>query len=376
MKSHRLQILAGALFVFGFICTFVVIHGYWSIDSAFGSHQLDPEDVLAKTSQQSNTYLWDTIPEDASTNASCPAERIPRIIHQTYKITTIPKPWLEAYTSIRTIHHHQNWTFVLWTDDNATDFIATNYPWFLPTYLSYPYPIQRFDVIRYFILYHHGGIYLDLDVGCRRDLSPFLAFDAVLPHTHPVGVSNDVMMSVPGHPLFEQVIQNLEAGKRWSWMWGFKYPRVLFSTGSMFLTFQTLLYWNSQIATSMSTTVTTAHARASTLKQSDSQSCQLGREVRIIPPALYEGKVAFFDHYPGSSWHGGDARSFQWAWEGKIWILGSVVLMAVSIKVWMSLARKRRLSAKIRGNDEDLPWFTRPGRLFREGYTVIESGRA
>lgn len=51
----------------------------------------------------------------------------------------------------------------LWTDQSARSFIAENYPWFLETFDSYPYAIQRADVIRYFILAHFGGIYIDLD---------------------------------------------------------------------------------------------------------------------------------------------------------------------------------------------------------------------
>ena len=378
MKSHRLHFfLAGGLFAFGFLFTFVVIHSYWSIDGAFNSHQLDAEDVLGRTVDPTHTNPPETNSEEFSTLSSCLIERIPRLIHQTYKNTTIPQPWLQPYTSCRTSHQQQNWTFIFWTDANATDFIAAKYPWFLPTYLSYPYPIQRFDVIRYFILHHYGGIYLDLDVGCRRDLHPFLSFDVLLPHTHPVGVSNDVMMSVPGHPFFEQVIQNLESARRWSWMWMFKYPRVLFSTGSMFLTGQTLLYWNTMNSRPTSIAKSTEHTRATTIKGSHSQSCQRLGDLRIIPQSLYEsGDFAFFDHYPGSSWHGGDARSLEWAWQRKIWILGSVLLMAVCIKVWLSLPKKRRLNTSIRGSDESLPWFSRPGRIFREGNMVSELGRA
>jgi mannosyltransferase OCH1-like enzyme len=45
----------------------------------------------------------------------------------------------------------------------ARTFIATHYPWFLDTFNGYKYPIQRADSIRYFALYHYGGIYIDLD---------------------------------------------------------------------------------------------------------------------------------------------------------------------------------------------------------------------
>jgi mannosyltransferase OCH1-like enzyme len=42
------------------------------------------------------------------------------------------------------------------------------YPWFLETWDNYRFPIQRADSIRYFILAHHGGIYVDLDNVSRQ----------------------------------------------------------------------------------------------------------------------------------------------------------------------------------------------------------------
>lgn len=38
-----------------------------------------------------------------------------------------------------------------------------NYPWFLNTYDGYRFPVQRVDSLRYFLMLHFGGIYLDLD---------------------------------------------------------------------------------------------------------------------------------------------------------------------------------------------------------------------
>ena len=51
----------------------------------------------------------------------------------------------------------------LWTDEASHEFIRTEYPWFLETFEKYPYAIQRADTIRYFVLAHFGGTYLDLD---------------------------------------------------------------------------------------------------------------------------------------------------------------------------------------------------------------------
>lgn len=51
----------------------------------------------------------------------------------------------------------------LWTEETSREFIETEYPWFLRTYDRYLYPVQRVDAVRYFLLMHYGGIYLDLD---------------------------------------------------------------------------------------------------------------------------------------------------------------------------------------------------------------------
>lgn len=58
----------------------------------------------------------------------------------------------------------------LWTNEKSRDFIAKEYPWFLDTFDGYKYPIQRADSIRYFVLAHYGGTYIDLDDVCRLGL--------------------------------------------------------------------------------------------------------------------------------------------------------------------------------------------------------------
>lgn len=81
-------------------------------------------------------------------------------------------------------------TYHLWTDSSSRKFMATHYPSFLPTFDSYEYPIQRADAIRYFVLHRFGGIYMDLDVGCKRDPAPLLSgdWDVVLMKTIPVSL--------------------------------------------------------------------------------------------------------------------------------------------------------------------------------------------
>lgn len=122
-------------------------------------------------------------------------------------------------------------------------FIKTHYPWFLNTYNSYPYAIQRADAIRYFHLFHYGGIYVDLDISCAKDFNQIRNVPAWIPKTDPIGFSNDAMGSIPKHPFFKQVIEALTP---WNINLITNYPTVMISTGPLFLSIQAFLYDRNQ----------------------------------------------------------------------------------------------------------------------------------
>lgn len=218
---------------------------------------------------------------------------------------------------------------MLWTDAGSRDFIAKNYPWFLDTFDNYVYPIQRADAIRYFVLYHYGGIYIDLDIGCLKPLDPLLVYPVILPKTIPVGVSNDLMFSEKGHPMLNQTIHSII---KFDHSWVLNYPTVMFSTGPMFLSAQYGLYTSSHPTTAL-------------------------QDVRILPKSLYgknakenEAPHSFFSHFYGSSWHADDAAfiGFLGTWgKGLMWI-GLIVLIIGIIRI---------------------P--SKPGRRFTRGYEII-----
>ena len=213
---------------------------------------------------------------------------------------------------------------MLWTDDVSRDFIKTHYPSHLHMYDSYKYPIQRADSIRYFVLHHFGGIYMDLDIGCRRRLDSLLQgdWDTVLPITKPVGVSNDLILSSKGSPFMDDTIHALPA---WNHEWVSNYPTVMFSTGPMFL--------SAQFA---------VHASAHPVNKDHPRS-----EVRILPKFLYGKNIAgelvpqsFFSHFYGSSWHEDDAGFIAFlGQEGRylMWIGGVVVFLGVARLFYVKL---------------------------------------
>lgn len=89
----------------------------------------------------------------------------------------------------------------IWNESAAHQLLADHYAWFLDVYDNYAYPIQRVDAFKYFILWHEGGIYMDLDVACRRALNPLLEFPAWYPKASPLGIDNDLIATRARHPL-------------------------------------------------------------------------------------------------------------------------------------------------------------------------------
>lgn len=218
-----------------------------------------------------------------SANSSQP---IPKIIHQTYANNSIPDRWRKAQKSC--IELHPDYEYMFWTDEDNVAFIEREYSWFLDTFRGYPHNIQRADAIRYFILAHYGGIYVDLDNGCRQRLDPLLQFPAWLHITIPTGISNDGMGARPSHPFFLYVIDQLQLYDR---SWILPYLTVMSTTGPLFLS----VVWKKYMD---------LHLR----KGEDWP----GR-VRVLTLDQYsDSNSSFFETYGGSSWHGDDARLFLW----------------------------------------------------------------
>jgi len=88
---------------------------------------------------------------------------LPKIIHQQWATAKdIPEKfqhWQSQWKTLFPDHH-----YMLWTDKAGRELIATHYEWFLPIYDNcYRQTIKRVDATRYFVLYHYGGLYADLD---------------------------------------------------------------------------------------------------------------------------------------------------------------------------------------------------------------------
>ncbi|KAL2670710.1 hypothetical protein Neosp_014509 [[Neocosmospora] mangrovei] len=175
------------------------------------------------------------------------SRQIPRILHQTCKNETIPEMWAESQKSC--LKAYSDFEYMLWTDERAREFLSAEYPWFVETWDTYPFPIQRADAIRYFVLHHYGGIYLDMDTVCHQpfpldQIETEVKHNSLFQATLPTGITNDIMISSARHPAFASAITRLSFHHRITrfWAWLLPYAAIMFSTGPLFISLATAAY--------------------------------------------------------------------------------------------------------------------------------------
>ena len=158
---------------------------------------------------------------------------IPKIIHQTWKDNKIPDNWIDAVESCKL----NGYKYILWTDKTMEEFVKNNYQNFYQYYKSYKYTIQKCDAFRYLVLYKYGGIYLDMDIVCKKNLDNLLNNEIVLARSANLDKSytNSFFMIIPKHPFFKYCVDNLPKYMNSYSKFG-KHLHVMNSTGPLFLT--------------------------------------------------------------------------------------------------------------------------------------------
>lgn len=193
----------------------------------------------------------------------------------------------------------------LWTADASRSFLAEHYAWFLPTYDGFKYPIQRIDAVRYFLVRHFGGIYIDLDNVGHHDPSPFEHGDSLTPDSQgctasleplryfPAWVtdggrgalSNNVLAGSPNHPFWVMLTESIV---EYSWTYPLPYLTVSYATGQWFLT----AMWEKH------------HRELAAGEPGLTRVMMDGR------PGAAEW--VFFSHGRGGTWEGWDNAAFMW----------------------------------------------------------------
>jgi len=129
-------------------------------------------------------------------------------------MTKIPirmKQWTESWKSC-----FPNYEYKFWNDTQNRDFLVQHYPWYIETYDSYEEMVMKADAMRYFYLFHYGGIYTDIDNECIRNFEHLLINYSIVfgamkgnyggGNVNEGYVQNSFMYSVARHPFWLEVI--------------------------------------------------------------------------------------------------------------------------------------------------------------------------
>jgi mannosyltransferase OCH1-like enzyme len=180
-----------------------------------------------------------------------------------------------------------------------------------------------------------------------------LEFSAWFPQASPVGVSNDLMASRPGHPVFGRLVHSLQSHNK---NYLFTYLTVFWSTGPMFV--NTILKdWYRDLAGKahsgeLSKNMTDNHTsldRNHIKNQIKVHRYSGPSDVAILPQTFYSEEYTFFGHRPGSSWHGDDVAIVLWIYE-RLWVVLGAGFILVVITFAIRRARRKRMAySRLRG---------------------------
>ncbi|GHU64838.1 hypothetical protein FACS1894123_10160 [Bacteroidia bacterium] len=99
---------------------------------------------------------------------------IPKIIHQIWSEEKKPLPDFCLILAETWKENHPDWKYIYWNEKDMNDFVQKEYPHLCDFYYSLPYDIQRWDTVRLLILHKMGGLYVDFDYECLKNIEPLL----------------------------------------------------------------------------------------------------------------------------------------------------------------------------------------------------------
>lgn len=203
----------------------------------------------------------------------------------------------------------------MWTDDIASSFVEQYYPAIRPHYLAYTQNVQRANILRYALLDHFGGVYLDLDVTCLQPLDYLRYLPWLTPAAHPAGLNNAFMLSRPRHAFLKHLLASVPSTDL---KWGLPYVETMLSTGCMFLSSRWMAYGRSLSKSEVSV--------------SDVDKIYvLANEEGKLGPHMLRGAVTtpLFRHGGASSWHEWDAAAVVLIGRHYCYFISMIVLGAL-----------------------------------------------
>lgn len=188
-------------------------------------------------------------------------QKIPRVIHQIWfdfsdsgKGRDMGKHNKNLVKRAKSLN--PDYKFVLWDEEKADNFMKKHYISYWLFYLCLEPVIQRVDYLRFFLLYHFGGIYMDIDYYCIKGFTEYFNENIYAKHCDVIlskscygpWVTNSIMMGAKNSQFFKYCYEKVKDSSLYPW-WGGLQPHIHTSctAGPYFMTQVCDTYFGNEV---------------------------------------------------------------------------------------------------------------------------------
>lgn len=137
--------------------------------------------------------------------------KIPKVIHQVWIGGEVPEVFRPLMQTWIDKHVGRGWKYKLWTDEDVKDYPLYNREFYDAT----DNPGVKSDILKWEIIYNHGGVYIDMDHECLRALD-------ILHHTYDfytclqpldsglLQLGAALFAATPHHPILKHCIETVK----------------------------------------------------------------------------------------------------------------------------------------------------------------------
>lgn len=137
-----------------------------------------------------------------------PSAPRPPLLHLTYRSRDDVPP----YVFERFRNFSAGYDVRFYDDDDIEKFIRTHYRYAWPTYVQLPTGAHRADLFRYLVLYHSGGVYMDIKTPISQHLDTLFPDPRALYTVisiMPRALYQGIIAVPPGHPVMTDAVANM-----------------------------------------------------------------------------------------------------------------------------------------------------------------------
>jgi len=187
----------------------------WALMSICEKEKIDLICTSPSIVQHVGSYGLTSSPNFTEVSLDFKDECVPKVIHQTWKDEQLPEHLKLMQETV--IQAHRDYEYKFWTDKDLELFLKQVYPKTFEFYeTNFPYVIQKIDFVRLLLLYHFGGVYIDIDSMCIKSVDSLLKYPCTLVSTerhnsfskkhYPIVLNNAFMASEKGNAFLREVI--------------------------------------------------------------------------------------------------------------------------------------------------------------------------